>query len=165
MKARCLVSRLVLLLLACGAAAGADRDFDRVVKAIETHYGTRHANVPLMGVANFFVKVARPAGTTSFHLAVFDHLSSSAEDRDEFMDQLDSGKLHPLVKVRSTREGAAATYILAADAGKSTRMLIAAFSENEGTIVQVTVNAAALRRTIEHPEKMAKALLGKHDDR
>jgi hypothetical protein len=158
MKTRWLCS----ILLACGSMAAADRDFDRVVKAIEAHYGTRHTNVPLMGLANFFVKVARPSGTSSFHLAVFDHLDGE-DGRDRFMDQLDSGRLHPLVRVRSNREGAA-TYILAADAGKSTRMLIATFSRSEAVVVQVRVNAAALRRTIEHPEGMAKAYLGKHDN-
>lgn len=153
-----------LMLLACGAASAADRDFERVVKAIEAHYGTHHANVPLMGVANFFVKVARPAGTSSFHLAVFDHLDAVEDDRNGFMDRLDSGSLHPLVRIRSNREGEG-TYILAGDAGKSTRMLIATFSRDAAMVVQVRVNAAALRRTIEHPDRMAKAYMGKHDDR
>ena len=151
------------LLLACTAAHAADRDFERVVKAIESHYGTRRTHIPLMGVANFFVKVARPAGTTSFHLAVFDHFDGFAPDRDEFMDGLDTGSLHPFVRVYS-RDGEA-TYILAGEAGKSTRLLIASFARNEALVVQVRVNAEALARTIGNPQGMAARYLGKHDDR
>ena len=147
----------------CGAASAADRDFERVVKAIEAHYGTHHANVPLMGVANFFVKVARPAGTSSFHLAVFDHLDAVEDDRNGFMDRLDSGSLlagaHPIEpRGRSDVHPGGRR-------GKSTRMLIATFSRDAAMVVQVRVNAAALRRTIEHPDRMAKAYMGKHDDR
>ena len=154
---------LVILLLACGAAAAADRDFDRLVKAIESHYGTRHTNLPLMGFANFVVKVARPAGTSSFHLAMFDHLDTPSEERDEFMDQMGSGSLHPLIRVHSNRDREA-TYILAGDVGKTTRMLIAIFGRDAATVIEVKVNAEALRKTIERPDLTAQRFLGKHDD-
>ncbi|MCU1236607.1 MAG: hypothetical protein JWP63_4574 [Candidatus Solibacter sp.] len=156
---------LALLLCTCAALPAADRDFDRVVKAIEQHYGTPRTHVPLMGaamgVANFFVKVARPAGTTSFHLAVFDHFDGFAPDREEFMDRLDTGRLRPLIRAHS-RQGEA-TYILAGEAGKSTRLLIASFSRDAAMVIQVRVNPAALRRTIDHPQGMINAYLGKHD--
>ena len=60
-----------LALLISVSAAGADREFDRVVKAIESHYGTSRLHIPLMGVANFAVKVGRPAGASGFKIAVF----------------------------------------------------------------------------------------------
>ena len=159
MKARL----LVVFLIACGAAAAADRDFDRVVKAIESHYGTRHANIPMMGLANFVAKVAHPAGTSSFHMALFDHLDTPVEERDEFMDQVGSGSLHPLIRVHSNHDREA-TYILAADAGKTTRMLIAIFGRDAATVIEVKVNAEALRRTIERPDLTAQRFLGKHGD-
>ncbi len=153
-----------LLLLACAAAPAADREFDSVVKAIETQYGTRRTHVPLMGAANFFIKVARPAGTSSFRLAIFEHLEAGSANRDEFMDHLATGSLHPMVRVHSRRDGEA-TYILAGDAGKSTRLLIAVFERNEATVIEIKVNPEALRRTIDHPESFANSFLGKHDDR
>jgi hypothetical protein len=154
---------LVVFLLACGAAAAADRDFDRVVKAIESHYGTRHTRIPMMGFANFVVKVARPAGTSSFHLAMFDHLDTPPEERDEFMENIGSGSLHPLIRVHSNRDREA-TYILAGDAGKTTRMLIAIFGRDAATVIEVKVNAEALRKTIERPDLTAQRFLGKQND-
>jgi hypothetical protein len=155
---------LPLLMLACGIpATAADREFDAVVKAIEAHYGAQHTHIPLMGVANLFVKVARPAGTSSVHLAVFDHLDAAGGERDDFMDHVDKGKLHPLVRAHA-RNGEA-TYILAGDPGKTTRLLIATFSRDAATVIEVKVNEAALRRTIDHPGRMAKSLLGEREDR
>jgi hypothetical protein len=155
---------LGLILLACGAATAADREFDRVVKAIESHYGTHRTHIPLMGAANFLVKVARPAGTSSFHLAIFQHLDANAGDRDEFMDRVDAGSLHRLVRVHSSRDGEA-TYILAADAGKSTRMLIAIFARDEATVIELKVNPERLRQTLDRPDLAAKSFLGEHPDR
>ena len=156
---------LGLLLVAGGAAMAAEREFDRVVKAIESHYGTQHASVPLMGVANLFVKVARPAGTSSFHLAMFGNLNAAEDERDEFMDRLDMGRLHPLVRVHS-RDGAA-TYILAGDPGKATRLLITTFSRDAAMVIEVKVNPEALRRTLDRPELAVKSFMGRreHDDR
>ena len=155
---------LALLLLAGGAAASAaDRDFDRVVKAIESHYGTRRTHIPLMGVANFFVKVARPAGTSSFHLAIFENLDTSVEDRDDFMYRLDRGNLHPLVRVRSSREHEA-TYIFAAESGKSIHLLLTVFDRHEAVVIEAKVNQEALQRILDRPELAARSYLGKRDD-
>ncbi len=153
---------LSLLLLACAAAA-ADLNFDCGVKAVESRYGARRAHIPLMGVANLFVKVARPSGTSSFRLAMFDNLNSFGESRDDFMDHLEAGHLHSLARVHSGQEGDA-TYILAGDAGKSTRLLIATFGRNAATVIEVKVNAAALRRTFERPDLAVKSFKGRHDD-
>ena len=64
-------ARLLAVFLAASAAAfGADREFDRLVNAVESRFGVQRAHIPLMGVANFLVKVARPEGAAGFRLAV-----------------------------------------------------------------------------------------------
>ena len=83
MKARALAA-VLLALAATGAAFGGDAEFDRIVKAIESRYGTRPVHIPFMGAANFFVKVARPEGASGFKLAVFEDLKdlqSAADTR------------------------------------------------------------------------------------
>ena len=152
---------LSVLLVASAAAWGADREFDQLVKGIETHYGTSRMHIPLMGAANLVVKVAHAAGTSGFKLAVFQNLDSSAEygdqaDLDRLMDRLGTGSLHPLIRVRSRRDGES-TYIFTGEAGKSTRMLIATFQRREATVVEVTVNMDTLMETIAHPETAGKA--------
>jgi hypothetical protein len=46
---------LAVFLAVCSAAVAGDAEFDRVVKAIESHYGTKQTNIPFLRVADFFV--------------------------------------------------------------------------------------------------------------
>src|SRR5580704_19671935 len=97
---------LAILLVAAGVAFGADHEFDRVVNAVESHYGVKRTHIPLMGVANFFIKVAHPAGTSGVKIAIFEDLPtnmeySDSDDLSRFMDGICRGGLHPLVLTRS----------------------------------------------------------------
>lgn len=153
--------RLLAVLLAASCAFGADREFERLVKGIETHYGTRRMHIPMLGVANFVVKVASPAGASGFKLAVFQDLTSAPEygcwaDMQQLMNSLSTGSLHPLIRVRSNRSGES-TYIFTGDVGKSTRMLIATFQRREATVVEVKVNMETLMKTIATPESAGKS--------
>ena len=91
---------LALFLAAAGTAYCADHEFDRVVSAVEKHYGVKRTHIPLLGLANFVVKVSHPAGTSGVKLAVFEDLPSpSGPDElaglDRFMDRICAGRLHP----------------------------------------------------------------------
>lgn len=157
----------VCLLLAAGAAFGGDAEFNRVVKAIESRYATQRTHVPLMGVANLFVKVKHPSGVGSFKMAIFENLRSPGQDEwrdlDRFMGSLASGKLRPLVRCHS-RHGQESTYILAGPEGRSTRMLIATFERHEATVIQVKVDTKMILRAIADPERAAEAAGGKHGE-
>jgi len=89
MRARLAGLILGASLLACpGAAFGADRDFDRLVKAVEARFGAQPAIIPFMGVANFFVSVARPEGASGFRLAVFENLKFDADGDSAALDRM-----------------------------------------------------------------------------
>ena len=153
-------TRILIGILAVSVAALAgDQEFDRIVQAIETHYGTKRTHIPFMGLANFAVKVARPAGTSGFKLAVFEDLSYSAEDQeklDRFMYGLSGGDLHPLVRTHSRRDRES-TYIFMGEAGRSTKVLIAAFERNEATVIEVKVDMETLLKWIDSPELAGKS--------
>ena len=150
------------ILLAAGAAFGANAEFDRVVKAIENQYGVQRTHIPLVGAANFFVKVIRPAGVSGFKLAVFENLHTSyreQEQLDGFMDGLAARDLHPLIRVHSRRDGES-TYILTGEIGKTTKILIITFERNEATVIQVNANMETLLRTIDAPGEARHSLTG-----
>jgi hypothetical protein len=110
-----------------------------------------------MGMANFFVKVARPAGTSGFKLAVFENLDSSSSygqhaELDQFMRSLSGNGLHPLVRVHS-RANDDSTYIYTGEAGRSTRMLIATFQRNGATVIEVKTSMDTLLEMIESPKR------------
>ena len=154
------VRLLALLLIAASAAYAGDKEFDRIVRAIESHYGTPQTHIPLMGMANFFVKVARPAGTSGFRLAVFENLGSSPAygrpaELDQFMRGISGNGLHPLVRVHS-RVSDESTYIYAGEIGRSTRMLIASFQRNDATVIEVKVSMDTLLKMVESPKRAGK---------
>ena len=156
-----------LFLAAAAAAFGAGRDFDRVVNAIEHYYGVKHTHIPLLGAANLFAKVARPAGTRGFKLAVFDNLpgvpdDGGQRDLDRFMNDLCRGGLRPLV-VTHSRAGAESSYILAGETGKSTSLLIATFERDRATVVEVEIDLPVLFRMLASPVE-AHRLFGPAND-
>jgi len=158
---------LAVLLMAAGAAFGGDADFDRIVKAIESHYGTHRLHIPLMGVASLLVSVARPEGATGFKLAVFEDLKSSPEygewkERDRFIDTLFIGEMHPLLRVHSRRDGNA-TYIFAEPVGISTKVLVATFERDQATVVEVKVNQSTLLGAMEDPGHAGRTLGGSRE--
>jgi hypothetical protein len=165
-----MIGRLVVLLLvSVGAGFAGDWEFDHVVKAIESHYGTRRTHIPFLGLASFVVNVARPAGASGFKLAVFENLRSAPGYRDGaelngFMDNLPGSGLHRVVCARS-RRNAEATYIYVGEAGNSTKMLIATINRDEATVIQVKVNIETLLKTIDAPERAGKGFGEARQDR
>jgi hypothetical protein len=150
---------LAAVLIVCSVAFAGDWEFDHIVRAIESQYGTKRTHIPFLGLANFAVMVTHPAGASGFKLAVFEDLKSSREDlieRDRFMNSIPSGGLQPLVRVHSRRNGES-TYIFMGDAGKSTKVLIATFERNEATVVEVKVNMDTLLKVINQPEHAGKS--------
>ncbi len=147
---------IALLLAAAGMLQATDRDFDRAVNAIEKHYGVKRTHIPLMGVANFFVKVAHPAGTSGFRLATFEDLpdgdSADAAGLDRLIGDIGHGDLHPLVVTHSRRNGES-SYILAGEIGKTSRVLIVTFEPREATVLEVNVNMEALLKMIGSPRE------------
>ena len=153
---------LAVLLTAAYAAFGGDAEFDRIVKAIESHYGTQAQHIPFMGLASFVVKVAHPEGATGLKLAVFEDLKSAPDspewtERDRFMDSLSGPNLHQFVRVHSRRNGEA-TYIFMGPESKSTRILIATFERNEATVIEVKANIDKLLRSLEEPAHAGHSL-------
>ena len=150
-------SRLLALFLAASAGAfGADRDFDRLVKAVESRFGVQQTHIPLMGIANLFVKAARPEGASGFKLAVFEDLKLDSDDDGARLDRMmadASGGLHPLVRARPRRDHEW-TYIYAGEIGKTTKMLIATFGRDDATIVEVDLDRDALRRLMDNPSRV-----------
>lgn len=158
---------LAVFLVASGVVLMAESEFDHVVRAIEVHYHTKRTHIPFLGLANVFVKVARPAGASEFKLAIFEDLDSigDRDDRelDQFMRELSSSRLHPLVRVHSHRDRESVYIFAGDDFGKETRMLIATFQRDQATVIQVKVDMNELLKWIGSPED-ASNFFNKHGD-
>jgi hypothetical protein len=162
-------ARLVFAFLLAAGIASASREFDELAKAIETHYGVARTHIPLMGIANLALRVARPAGTSGVHIALFQDLRTDLDDDtqaelDRFMDGLSSPHLRPIIRTRSRPNGEA-TYIFSGDLGKTSQILIATFNSHQATVVEVYVNFDTLVRWIQSPDTAGKSLQSDIDDK
>ncbi|MCL4401805.1 MAG: hypothetical protein M1436_03945 [Acidobacteria bacterium] len=138
---------LLAILITATLAAG-DREFDTLVRGIETDYHVRHTRIPLFGVVNFFVKVIRPAGARDVRLAVFENFSASG------LEQTVGGRLgpewRPFIRVIS-RHGRETTLIYTSQAGEHVKMLIANMEPNETTVVHLRVDPRGLEPWVRQP--------------
>ncbi len=158
----------VALVAVAATAFAADRGFDRLVSDIENHYGVKRTHIPMMGLANFVVKVARPAGTRGFKIAIFENFRvgeyGDQRSLDHFIANACRGsQLHPMIVTHSRGSGES-SYILAGESGKNTKLLIATFERNEATVIQVEVDAEALARTLNSPAQAHRWFRGEHTE-
>jgi hypothetical protein len=143
----------------CSLAVAGDREFDAIVRSVEARCDTSHTRIPLLGLANFAVKVVRPAGAFDLKLAVFEDLRRPIFAGKEDFGSLIQGALgpdwRPFVRVHSRRNNEW-TCIYASGFGKQWKLLVAAAERREATIVRIKLNPDGLMRWISRPSERAK---------
>ena len=148
------MKRILIAAVLLAAPALAENDFDSLVRSMENHYGTKKTHMPFLGVANFFVKVARPAGTKDFKLAIFEDVS---RDRHPSAEELDSRFLSrgwkPFVRVVSNKKRER-VQIYARQSGRDHELLVTTFEAHEAVMVRVKVNAENLAKWVNNPRAM-----------
>jgi hypothetical protein len=151
------VAAALSLVVAAGAtrpAEAGDREFDAVVRRIETTYKTKRVRVPLTGLARLAVRIARPEGVKSFKLAAFENLSApdpieAARLGEVLRNSLDAA-WRPLARVRS-RGGGEQTFVYLREDGRDVRLMVVSVEPAEATVVRVRVGRETLARWMNDP--------------
>ena len=143
--------------------AFADKEFDAVTAHIKTRYKARRVRIPFMGLANFAVRVVRPAGVKSFKVAIFENLDNAGGTVDDSLNRVMRGALspewQPLVRIRS-RDGEQ-TYIYARESGQHIKLMIAVVDRKEAVVARVKVNPERLVAFVNNPKILGISLGGK----
>src|SRR5262245_52967191 len=138
------------------------KGFKDVVKHIETNYGAKKVRIPFLGLANFAVKLIRPAGVKGFKLAVFEDQNFSAREGaasfDAVMREAYNKDWRPMVQVSSKRNGASHTFIYVKSAGKDVQFALAVLEDREAVVLEVKFNPDAAARFLENPKIMGVSL-------
>jgi hypothetical protein len=149
--------RSLLAILFLISPVFADSDFDSLVRAMESNYGSKRLHIPFMGFANFVVKVAQPVGTKDFKLAVFEHIDGT---RHPSTEQLDATFLpqgwKPFVRVVSRKSGER-IQIYARESHRDHELLIAPFERDEAVMVRLRGNAERLAKWVNNPALMCRS--------
>lgn len=145
-----------------------DDDFKEVVTRLESHYGAKRMGIPLLGAANFLVKVVRPGGVKSFRVAVFDDHDFSPTAKDAEFDRAIRGLLAskwlPMVRSVSRTEGSRSLIYSRPD-GKEVEIMAINFDRRQAVVVQAKVDPEALAHYLENPKIMGFSLAGVSKDR
>ncbi|HEY9435277.1 MAG TPA: VWA domain-containing protein [Blastocatellia bacterium] len=138
------------------------KGFKDVVKHIETNYGAKKVRIPFLGLANFAIKLIRPAGVKGFKLAVFEDQNFSAHERaasfDSVMREAYDKDWRPMVQVSSKRNGASHTFIYVRSSGKDVQFALAVLEDREAVVLEVKFNPDAAARFLENPKIMGVSL-------
>lgn len=152
---RRLLAVCAVLVLATPCFGGSDRDFNALVKTIETEYGVRHMRIPLLGFATFCLRVAGTPGSAGLKIAVFnDVLNSNAVSVDSFEQSVETAigtKWHPLVRARSRNDGNV-TMIYANPDAKELQVFVVTLNGNDATIVQTKLKTSQIWKWIGKPQ-------------
>jgi hypothetical protein len=114
-----------------------DLDFDRLVAAVERHYGKRRLHIPFMGVASFLSGAARPLGASGVKLAVIQDVDRAGA----FQPRLPHG-WRPLVRI--SRDGQEETAIYGHDEGKSVKMFMIAQEGDDAVVMQFKMHPSRI---------------------
>ncbi len=149
-----------LCLLGAVSARAADREFTDVVRIISDEFHARPTSIPLFGLVNVFAAAVRPAGARHIDLAVFEHLNSHDREGRDLTQSILSAvgrSWRPFVQVRSRRDGHEETVLVyMRQQGREWKLLVTAVERDEATVVQLLLNADALARWMESPERCAR---------
>jgi hypothetical protein len=133
------------------------REFNGVVKAIESHYGVRHTHIPFLGMV---VSVAaRPAGVSNFRLALFEDFHSASastsanmapsrtEDLEHVVEHSLGSDWSLFVRTR-TKDDSDNTLIYVNLGDGKLQMLIVSIEPDEATVVEMNLSEQAMLRWI-----------------
>jgi VWFA-related protein len=153
---------IALLVSPSFIALAKGKGFKDVVKHIETNYRAKKTRIPLLGFANFAVKLIRPAGVKGFKLAVFEDQDFSARPDaasfDTVMRESYNKDWQPMVQINSKRDGNSHTYIYVKSSGKDVQFALAVLENREAVVLEVKFNPDAAARFLENPKIMGISL-------
>ncbi len=152
---------ILVAMLAPLSRAG-DADFKAIVQNVESNLGIRRTNIPLFGVAMFFVKASHPSGVNQLEMAIFDELNYTPPDARRFeaiMQRAVGDAWSPLVRVQSRRDHEL-TYIYVKPESRHCKMILATFEPGEAVLMHLKVNPEALTEALDEPRHAGESLGG-----
>lgn len=141
-----------------------EKGFDGIVEHLEKNYGAQRTKIPLLGVANFFVKIIRPAGVKSFKLAVFEEFHNSpfaaANRFDSDMHKLMPKDWKPFMRVSSKGGNREQVMMYVKPSGKDLELMMVVLEPSEAVVMQVKLNPEAVNKFMNNPQIMGISLAG-----
>lgn len=149
-----LVIMATLLAATPQTARAGDPEFDAITKHLKLFYHAKRVSIPFLGLANFFVKIVRPAGVKSFKVAIFEDLNFTAGKTDTELRAVLRSALspewQPLVRTRS-RAGEQ-TYVYVREAGENIKLMVVTIDRSDAVVARVKLSPKRLSEFLNNPK-------------
>jgi hypothetical protein len=149
-----LVIAATLTSVAAPAARADDPEFDAITRHLKQHFNAKRVSIPFLGLANFFVKIVRPAGVKSFKVAIFEDLNFAQASGDAGLNAVLRGALspdwQPLVRIRS-RDGEQ-VYVYAREAGENIKLMVVTIDHSDAVVARVKISPKRLSEFLNNPK-------------
>jgi hypothetical protein len=144
-----------LISVAAPAARADDPEFDAITSQLKSRFNARRISIPFLGIANFFVRVVRPAGVKSVKVAIFEGLSfapggSTTAGVSALMRSALSPEWRPLVRVRS-RDGEQ-LHVYAREAGENIKLMVVNIDQTDAVVARVKLSPRRLAEFLQNPK-------------
>lgn len=160
---RTFVSLFVLAtLISAGSldVRGADPEFDAIARHLKVRYNARRVSIPFLGLANFFVKIVKPAGVKSVKVAVFEDLTVLPGDHNAELGLVVRNALgadwQPLARVRS-RDGEQ-LFVYGKEAGENLSLMVVTIDRTDAVVARVKVSPKKLSEFLSNPKILGISL-------
>lgn len=148
------VMTAIMLSAASQTVRADDPEFDAITNHLKLHYNARRVSIPFLGLANFFVKIVRPAGVKSFKVAIFEDLNFTPGKADSelglVMRNALSAEWQPILRTRS-RDGEQ-VYIYAREAGENLKLMVVTIDHTDAVVARVKVSPKRLSEFLNNPK-------------
>jgi hypothetical protein len=142
------------------AARASDPEFDAITKHIKTFYQAKRVSIPFLGLANFFVKIVRPAGVKSFKVAIFEGLNFTGGKTDTELGTVIRSALspewQPLVRARS--RGGERLYAYAREEGENIKLMVVTIDRSDAVVARVKLSPRRLIEFVNNPKILGISL-------
>ena len=149
-----IVIAATLLMAAPQAARADDPEFDAITRHLKLVYQAKRVSIPFLGLANFFVKIVRPAGVKSFKVAIFENLNFTGGKTDAGLSSVMRSALspewQPLVRVRS-RDGEQ-VYVYGREAGENVKLMVVTIDHSDAVVARVKLSPKRLSEFLNNPK-------------
>lgn len=152
---------LIVALFAAPPAADAKSDnYDRIVQHLKTKYQAKKVKIPMMWLARFAVKMARPAGFKSFSLTTFENLKFSGETIDAEMQAALRNAMgdewSSILRVRSQKGSQA--YLYMRETKTSIKIMLVTVDKNTAAVIRAAFNPDKLADFVNNPKILGISL-------
>lgn len=145
----------VMMLSATSQTARADDpEFDAITRHLKLHFNAKRIHIPFLGLANFFVKIIKPAGVKSFKVAVFEDLNFNPESSDSNLGLVmrDALSADWLSVVRTRSRDGEQVYVYAKADGKDIKLMVVTIDHTDAVVARVKVSPQKLSEFISNPK-------------